>query len=183
MPSPALAKDVKTYAFKLPGKGLFRNAAWTAEFGERGLRRLSVSEHGPRLKRGAVVSSGSDARLDELKKVVRERLAGREANVEFSTFDLEGAPDFHYRVWKAMHRIPFGEVVTYGELAIDAGSPLASRACGQACGRNRILLLIPCHRVVAASGLGGFGCGLHWKKALLKLEGYETEKSKRKGPA
>ena len=165
-------KELKTYAFTLAGRGLFRDAAWTAEFGERGLRRLSVTE--PTRAKSVHGDGRSDARLDALKKVLRARLAGRDKPMDFSAFDLEGAPDFHYRVWKAMHKIPFGEVQTYGEVAIEAGSPMASRACGQACGSNRIILLIPCHRVVSSTGIGGFGCGLHWKKALLELEGFDA---------
>ncbi|MBE7462613.1 MAG: MGMT family protein [Planctomycetes bacterium] len=72
-----------------------------------------------------------------------------------------------------MQRIPFGEVRTYGDLARAAGSPLAVRAAGQACGSNPIVLFLPCHRVVASKGPGGFGAGLAWKRKLLALEGYD----------
>lgn len=64
--------------------------------------------------------------------------------------------------------IPFGEVRTYGELAKRVAT--APRAMGQALGANPLPILIPCHRIVAADGLGGFACGLEWKKKLLNFE-------------
>lgn len=87
--------------------------------------------------------------------------------------DLEGAPPFVGAVWKRMMQIPAGSALTYAELAAEVGSPLAFRAVGQACATNRRLLAIPCHRVVAADGLGGFGPGLHWKRKLLELEAWQ----------
>lgn len=113
------------------------------------------------------------ARFEELKEKLLTRLNGQPANMKWSEFDLRDQPHFHVRVWKAMHAIPFGRTATYGATAAAAGSPLAVRACGQACGANPILLFIPCHRVVSASGLGGFGCGVEWKKRLLSLEGVD----------
>jgi O-6-methylguanine DNA methyltransferase len=110
------------------------------------------------------------ARFEQLKEKLLARLNGQPADMKWSEFDLRGQPQFHMRVWKAMHAIPFGHTATYGEIARAAGSPLAVRACGQACGANPILLFIPCHRVVSASGLGGFGCGVTWKKRFLALE-------------
>lgn len=77
---------------------------------------------------------------------------------------------FQIKVWKAMRKIPWGSALTYGELAVKAGSPKAVRAVGQACGRNPLPLVIPCHRVLAASGIGGFASGLDWKAKLLEFE-------------
>ncbi len=77
---------------------------------------------------------------------------------------------FVRKTWERMRKIPWGKANTYGELAAALGSPGASRAVGQACARNKLLLIVPCHRVLAASGLGGFACGLEWKSALLALE-------------
>jgi len=75
---------------------------------------------------------------------------------------------FQTKMRKGLLEIPFGEVRTYGELAIRlATSP---RAMGQALGANPLPVLIPCHRVIAADGPGGFACGLKWKKKLLKFE-------------
>ena len=85
--------------------------------------------------------------------------------------DLRFATDFEQEVWQAAQQIPYGSVLTYGELSdkIEANSP---RAVGQALGRNRIPVFIPCHRIVQGDhSLGGFTGGVHIKEALLKLEG------------
>ena len=78
---------------------------------------------------------------------------------------------FQLAVWNAMRRIAYGEVRTYGEVAWMAGYPRAARAVGNACNRNPVLLLVPCHRVVASDGIGGFAHRTDIKRALLRLEG------------
>lgn len=91
-----------------------------------------------------------------------------------TTFDLPLAPrgtEFQRAVWDALCAIPFGEVRTYGQLAADLGRPGGARAVGQANGRNPIALIVPCHRVVATAGLGGYTGGLAIKRALLAHEG------------
>jgi O-6-methylguanine DNA methyltransferase len=81
---------------------------------------------------------------------------------------------FSARVWKQLARIPHGEVRSYARIAKDIRRPLAARAVGQACGRNPVPLIIPCHRVVASDHqLGGFTGGLDIKWKLLALEGVE----------
>ena len=73
-------------------------------------------------------------------------------------FDLPlsiGGTEFQRRVWRVMQRIPRGRTRTYGDVANSLGS--AARAVGQACGENRLPIIIPCHRIIAASGIGGFG--------------------------
>ena len=89
-------------------------------------------------------------------------------------FDLPLAPAataFQARVRQAMQDIPYGQTRSYGELAHSAGG--APRAIGQACGANSLPLVVPCHRVVASAGLGGYsgGKGLPTKRFLLALEG------------
>ncbi len=89
-------------------------------------------------------------------------------------FDLPCNPagsDFDRRVWQALAKVPFGERVTYGALAAALGQPTAARAVGGAVGRNPLLVVCPCHRVVAKSGLGGFSAGLWRKRWLLRHEG------------
>jgi methylated-DNA-[protein]-cysteine S-methyltransferase len=86
---------------------------------------------------------------------------------------VQQGPDFRMRAWNAMRTIPAGEVLTYGDLASRAGNPGAARAAGTACALNSVMLFVPCHRVVASSGLGGYAYGLDIKKALLRHEGYE----------
>ncbi len=80
--------------------------------------------------------------------------------------------DFQRAVWNELKNIPRGQTRTYGEIAAAIGRPKAVRAVGSACGANPLPLFIPCHRIVAKNGLGGFGSGLPWKKLLLELEGW-----------
>ncbi len=91
-----------------------------------------------------------------------------------TTFDiplaLEGAP-FEREVWRALGDIPYGETVSYGEIARRVGQPSAARAVGLANGRNPIAVIVPCHRVIGADGtLTGYGGGLERKRLLLDLE-------------
>jgi methylated-DNA-[protein]-cysteine S-methyltransferase len=83
---------------------------------------------------------------------------------------LEGT-EFQLRVWHNLQKIPYGETVSYGQLAKRIGSPDAARAVGLANGLNPIPIIIPCHRVIGSNGdLTGFGGGLPTKKKLLALE-------------
>jgi methylated-DNA-[protein]-cysteine S-methyltransferase len=115
---------------------------------------------------GAVRAVGP---LAEARRQVSEYLAG-----ERTSFDLplrmEGTP-FQREVWQALTEIPYGETVSYGELARRIGRPDACRAVGLANGRNPISIVVPCHRVIGASGtLTGYGGGLGRKRFLLELE-------------
>lgn len=95
---------------------------------------------------------------------------------ERTSFSLEAKPSgtpFQQAVWEEMRKIPYGETRTYGEIAEAIGRPGSSRAVGHACHVNHILILIPCHRVVSASGIGGFAPGLDAKKILLDIENTE----------
>jgi methylated-DNA-[protein]-cysteine S-methyltransferase len=79
--------------------------------------------------------------------------------------------DFELRVWEALRQIPYGETVSYGEIARRIGDPTAPRAVGLANGRNPIAVIVPCHRVIGADGsLTGYGGGLERKRFLLDLE-------------
>ena len=77
---------------------------------------------------------------------------------------------FRSEVFKEMIKIPYGECVTYSYLAKKVGNPKAYRAVGSSCGKNPLPLVVPCHRVVSKSGLGGFTGGLDIKRFLLELE-------------
>jgi methylated-DNA-[protein]-cysteine S-methyltransferase len=88
--------------------------------------------------------------------------------------DLSTATPFQRRVWQAARMIPYGETRTYGWLAGQIGRPGAARAVGQAIGRNPVPIVIPCHRVLGSSGLGGFYGGLDLKRSLLRLEGHRV---------
>jgi methylated-DNA-[protein]-cysteine S-methyltransferase len=93
---------------------------------------------------------------------------------ELETFDLQLAPEgtpFQLEVWRRLCDIPYGETVSYGELAGRIGNPKASRAVGLANGSNPIPIVIPCHRVIGSNGkLTGYGGGLPIKEKLLALE-------------
>ena len=108
--------------------------------------------------------------LDAAEAQLREYFAGARR-----TFDLPLAPHgtaFQQRVWTASRTIPYGETRTYGELAAAIDSPNASRAVGMANHRNPIPIIIPCHRVIGATGtLTGYAGGLEIKRRLLALEG------------
>lgn len=92
---------------------------------------------------------------------------------------LWGSP-FSRAVWEELRHVPYGEVVTYQELAKRIGKPKAARAVGQALAKNPIPIIIPCHRVVGKKGVGGFGPGVEWKERLLDLEArYKTKFSPR----
>jgi methylated-DNA-[protein]-cysteine S-methyltransferase len=99
-------------------------------------------------------------------------LAGEAVGFDDVEIDLGWATPFQRAVAETLRGIPRGEVVTYGELAALTGFPGAARAVGTFCATNRLAFIVPCHRVVAASGVGGYGtAGVDTKRRLLALEG------------
>ena len=93
--------------------------------------------------------------------------------------DLRGVTDFTRLVLSATQRIPFGALLSYGDVASHIGAPRASRAVGGALGRNPIPIIVPCHRVIAHGGkLGGFTGDIETKRALLKIEGHAEDESR-----
>ena len=112
--------------------------------------------------------------LSEARRQLDGYFAGKR-----TVFDLRLAPSgaaFQQRVWALLLRIPFGETHTYGALAAQLGNPNAARAVGAAVGRNPISIIVPCHRVVGASGaLTGFAGGLDRKRWLLAHEQGERQ--------
>ena len=115
---------------------------------------------------------GSGVTPNELAARVTAYLAGDTAPLNDVELDLSWTTPFQRAVADALRGVPRGEVVTYGELAAVAGYPGAARAAGSFCAANRFALLVPCHRVVGASGIGGYGAtGVGIKRRLLALEG------------
>jgi len=101
-------------------------------------------------------------------------LTGTEAPLERVPLDLGWCSPFQRAVGDALRAVPRGEVVSYGELAALAGHPNAQRAVGTFCAHNRFMFLVPCHRVVGADGIGGYGsAGVGVKRRLLALEGVD----------
>lgn len=113
---------------------------------------------------------GDDAVLDETVQQLDEWFAGDRRAFDVPV-ELEGTP-FQREVWTALCDIPYGETISYGELARRVGRPpSASRAVGAANGRNPVSIIVPCHRVIGANGtLVGYGGGLERKRWLLDWE-------------
>lgn len=110
------------------------------------------------------------ARLDPVRRELEEYFAGRRARFS-TTVDLRLATPFGQRVLRALGAVPYGMTTTYGALASRMGRPGAARAVGHALGANPICVIVPCHRVVGASGaLTGYAGGLEIKRRLLDLE-------------
>ena len=147
------------------------------EASARGVVRIDV-------ERSASGSRGTDAQRSADRRGAAAVVARRAADelVEYfagqrqrfrTQVDFRAAgTTFQRRVWEGLLEIPFGEVVSYRDLARAVGAPRAVRAIGQAVGRNPVPIIVPCHRVVGSDGrLTGFGCGLPMKMLLLGVEG------------
>jgi len=133
--------------------------------GDAGLRAVEFSPH-------TVLEGNPDPRHPILVETGRQLRAyfARELQVFELPLDPSGTP-FQRRVWRELLKIPYGETRTYGQLAGSIGAPAAVRAVGGANGANPIAIIVPCHRVIGASGkLVGYGGGLPLKRHLLELE-------------
>ncbi|MEM6553905.1 MAG: methylated-DNA--[protein]-cysteine S-methyltransferase [Planctomycetota bacterium] len=115
-------------------------------------------------------SATTPAHLPDAADRLAAFLAGQPTHFDDLPLAPAGTP-FQQHVWAALRTIPFGQTRTYSQLARQLGQPKAARAVGAANARNPLPILIPCHRVIAASGkLQGFALGLHLKQKLLDLE-------------
>jgi len=133
---------------------------------EKGVSRVQ----GVRVRNKASKSKSTPI-LRKAKKEFLEYLDGRRRQFTVEV-DLSSGTRFQQKVWRQIARIPYGQVITYGQLAKRAGCPGGARAAGQATGSNPVGIIVPCHRVVAANGrIGGYGGGLPMKRTLLRLEG------------
>ncbi len=105
---------------------------------------------------------------------VRAHLGGATTVYDDLRLDLSWCTEFQHELALALRAVPWGEIVSYGELAALAGRPGAARAAGTFCAQNRFALMLPCHRVVSSDGIGGYGtAGTGLKRRLLTLEGVE----------
>lgn len=120
-------------------------------------------------ERGQAVGPGEEPVLDEAAAQLDAYFAG-----ELTTFELPltlRGTGFQRTVWAGLQGIPYGQTISYGELARRIGQPSASRAVGLANGRNPVSIVVPCHRVIGADGsLTGYGGGMERKRFLLGLE-------------
>lgn len=136
---------------------------------EQALLRL---DFGPQVIRhmlssGAFSHAGEDMPARWIKQL-REYFGGARKSFDIP-LDLRGTP-FEQDVWAALQTIAYGETKTYAQIARQTGRPGAARAVGRANGKNPIAVIVPCHRVVAAHSLGGYGGGIAVKQALLDIE-------------
>ncbi len=112
------------------------------------------------------------ARLDPVRRELDEYFDGRRDHFDLALDWRLTHPGFYRRVLRATARVPYGEVITYGDAAERAGNPRAFRAAGTALGSNPIPIVVPCHRVIRAGGeIGNYGGGPEMKRFLLRLEG------------
>ena len=116
------------------------------------------------------LTEGSNSIISTTERQLREYFAGKRRS-----FEIPLAPDgtdFQKRVWMELLKIHYGQSISYGEQALRLGNPNAARAVGAANGKNPLCIIVPCHRVLGASGaLTGFAGGIEAKRALLALEG------------
>jgi methylated-DNA-[protein]-cysteine S-methyltransferase len=155
--------DLGWIGFGINGHGLCATTlpAATAEAATEEMRRRGASEQ----------AQAKD--VGDLPEKVSRCARGDGASFN-GDLDLSQGTEFQRAVWRALLDIPRGQTRTYREVAEQIGRPRASRAVGQAVGANPLPVVVPCHRVVAQNGLGGFGGGLAMKKRLLRLEGAPT---------
>ena len=112
-----------------------------------------------------------DGLATDLVRRLQRFFAGEAVDLRDVSLDLDGLSGYQRSLLGALREVPRGEVVTYGELAALAGRPGAARAAGTFCAQNRFPVFVPCHRVVAAGGIGGYGpLGEDYKRRLLELE-------------
>lgn len=147
----------------------------------RGLLRLAYPGEGPERVLEELARAVSPRILEsasatgEVRRELDEYFAGRRRIFDVPV-DFSLTRGFTQRTLRAATRVPFGELVSYGELARRVGNPRAARAIGNALGSNPIPIVVPCHRVVRTGGkLGGYTGGIERKLALLELEGVRTE--------
>jgi len=150
--------------------------------GPKGVSRVS-SGH---VKHAKGRPDGADPReartLAKAIKELREYFLGKRKRFTVAVDISRGTP-FQRKVWRALQRIPFGKVVSYGDIARRIAMPGCARAVGQAVGANPVGIIVPCHRVIGADGkIGGWsgGGGIKGKNALLKLEGVDLLKKRKK---
>jgi methylated-DNA-[protein]-cysteine S-methyltransferase len=131
--------------------------------GAAGPPTITLSSSGARVRNGSV---------PELARRIAAYFEGERVAFDDVEVDLEWATPLQRAIGEALRGVPYAETVTYGELAALAGRPQAPRAGGSFCAHNRLPLIFPCHRVVAAGGIGGYGSlGVEYKRRLLELEG------------
>lgn len=115
---------------------------------------------------------GDERILKQVEKEISEYACGKRKVFDVKLPEPEGT-EFQKAVWNQLSKIPYGQVMSYGQVAEAIGRPGAVRAVGTACGANPYSVIVPCHRVLAKNGIGGFGLGLEIKRKLHTIEGID----------
>jgi O-6-methylguanine DNA methyltransferase len=167
--TPVILRDVETPVGRMT-MGVTDAAVVLCDFSER---PMMASQLASVRRRIGPTSYGDSPLLDRVESQLDEYFAGERDDFELM-IDMPGSA-FQERVWAELRRIPYGETISYRELADRVDADGAYRAIGRANGSNRLAVIVPCHRVVAAGGgLGGYGGGLDAKRLLLDLEAART---------
>ena len=142
---------------------------WGVEGTDEGLSRIVMPHELPRATKGASPSAVAQAaaELAQYFAGARQTFSPKLAPVEATAFQRD--------CWRALLEIPYGDVLTYGDVALAIGRPRAARAIGNAVHVNPWPIVVPCHRVVASNGIGGYGGGIAVKEFLLDLEARHRE--------
>lgn len=143
--------------------------SWTVEGGERGITRVYLPH-----ETMPAASAEPHHNVVLARRQLEEYFAGTRRHFDV-VLAATRATTFQHDVWQALRALPYGTVATYARVAEMTGRPRAARAVGNANHANPWPILVPCHRVVAAQGLGGYGGGIDVKRFLLSLEGYRVD--------
>lgn len=156
--------------------------AWSDD----GLVALQLPERDERATSGSLARRAASVPgvpplwVRQIMREVEAHLGGELSNFSGVPVDLKGVPPFHQRVYEILRQVGPGRMASYSEIATACGDSGAARAVGQAMGKNPLPLIIPCHRVVAVNGTGGFSApgGISTKARLLAIEGVNLESAR-----
>lgn len=149
-----------------------RFGIFTLSATEKGLCRLLFpsESRGSKLKKQA--RSVRNPHIAKVSRLLAAYLEGKKVSFSGLLIDWTGFTRFEKKVLRKLARVDYGKTLSYGDLARKTGNHRASRAVGNTMRKNRLPIILPCHRVIASGGaLGGYGKGIGWKKRLLRLEG------------
>jgi len=145
-----------------------RYGVFSLEVSQKGIYRLQF----PKKKyENLKADSDGNALVHRARRLLHAYLDGKHVHFRHLKIDWSGLSPFEKQVLKKLSRVHYGGKCSYQDLAKKAGSPRSARAVGSAMRKNRLPIVLPCHRVLASNGgLGGYSQGLTWKKRLLSLE-------------
>ena len=153
---------------------------WQIQIKNNSVYSISKARGGSRRSDFSKADPAQDGLLSRLTEYLNDYFTGKTLKPNNISLCSKGTA-FQQKVWGCLRKIPYGQTRTYAQIAKAVGSPVYARAVGAACARNPFLILVPCHRVTAQKGPGGFALGLSAKTFLLRHE--EKVLKKRLKPA